>query len=343
MAAAAGTNPEDFAKIMLIQSFLADKGVGPDLLLQALLDLIDENEMSSIGDMALKALRVGNFSIDELQKMLATSKALHGGKIRGMKEIQRILNESDLSTPEGIANALRKAIKSGCIDKLAFAKAAILQKALIAAGASPALLAKAMKLQKELSESGMAVHDIAHAMSLAMSMATDVDGVKDLTPEAVQAKFEEQIRKGITMSQEDIQAILDLIDAFGKEDTSEFSPETIRLFKKAMKQRRGSVDNVAETLISSLSASGQSKESIAKAMVKALKATGASPQEIAKTMQQAMAKSGATPEEIARCMAQAMADIGASRTFKWLITCMVLGAILLRCQNLLFTNEFSFL
>merc|ERR1719328_71363 len=49
LAAAAGANPEDFAKIMLIQSFLAEKGVGPDLLLQALLDLIDDDEMSSIG------------------------------------------------------------------------------------------------------------------------------------------------------------------------------------------------------------------------------------------------------------------------------------------------------
>ena len=300
---------------MLIQSYLAEKGIGPDLILQALLDLIDDADLSSAGDLALKALRVGNFSIEELQKMLATSKALHGGSIRGLKEIHRILNESDLSTPEGLANALRKAIKSGCIDKFAFAKAAILQKALIAAGASPTLLAKVMKLQKELSESGMPVHDIANAMSLAMSMATDVDGNKDLTPEAVQARFEEQIRKGITMSKEDIQAILDLIDALGKEDTQEFSPETIRLFKKAMKQRRGSVDNVAETLMSSLSASGQSKEAIAKAMVKALKATGASPKEIAKTMEQAMKKSGATSEEIARCMAQAMADSGASRTY----------------------------
>ena len=51
-------------------------------------------------------------------------------------------------------------------------------------------------------------------------------------------------------------------------------PEAVRLFKKAMKQRRGSVDNVAETLMSSLTASGQSKENVAKAMVKALKATG---------------------------------------------------------------------
>ena len=73
---------------MMIQSFLSDKGIGPDLILQALLDLIDEADLSSAGDMALKALRIGNFSIDELQKMLATSKALHGGKISGLKEIQ---------------------------------------------------------------------------------------------------------------------------------------------------------------------------------------------------------------------------------------------------------------
>ena len=117
------------------------------------------------------------------------------------------------------------------------------------------------------------------------------------------------------MTREDIQAILDLIDAFGGEGAPELSSEAIRLFKKAMKQRRGSVDNVAETLMSTLAASGESKENVAKAMVKALKATGATPQEIAKTMQQAMAKSGATSEEIARCMAQAMADSGASRKY----------------------------
>ena len=51
-----------------------------------------------------------------------------------------------------------------------------------------------------------------------------------------------------------------------------------------MKQRRGSVDNVAETLMSSLTASGESKENVAKAMIKALKATGASPEEIGKCL-----------------------------------------------------------
>lgn len=82
-----------------------------------------------------------------------------------------------------------------------------------------------------------------------------------------------------------------------------------------MKQRRGSVDNVAETLMSSLTASGESKENVAKAMIKALKATGASPEEIAKTMYQAMEKAGASPEEMARVLAQALADSGASRNY----------------------------
>ena len=42
----------------------------------------------------------------------------------------------------------------------------------------------------------------------------------------------------------------------------------MRLLKKAMKQRRGSVDNVAETLMATLAAGGESQESVARAMVK---------------------------------------------------------------------------
>ena len=44
----------------------------------------------------------------------------------------------------------------------------------------------------------------------------------------------------------------------------------MRLLKKAMKQRRGSVDNVAETLMATLAAGGESQESVARAMVKVL-------------------------------------------------------------------------
>ena len=38
-------------------------------------------------------------------------------------------------------------MKAGCLDRMAFAKAALMQKALAAAGASPQSVAKAFKLQ----------------------------------------------------------------------------------------------------------------------------------------------------------------------------------------------------
>ena len=308
------SSPEEIAKLMLIQSTLASKGVSEDLLLEALLSLIDEADFDKVSKAAKNAMKVGSISQEEILRMLTTSKALGGSKVRGMKEIGKILDEADLSSSEGIAKALRTAVKAGCLDRMAFAKAALMQKALLAAGVSPKVVARAMKLQRDLADSGMPVHDIANAMSLTMSMAVDVDGIKDADATVIENKFEEQLNKGIAMSKEDIEAILSLIGACGefKED-EDLSPEAIRLFKKAMKQRRGSVDNVAETLMNTLADSGESKETIAKAMVKALKATGATPDEIAKTMQLAMEKSGASPEEIARVMAQAMADSGATR------------------------------
>ena len=52
------------------------------------------------------------------------------------------------------------------------------------------------------------------------------------------------------------------------EEGAEIPPEAVRLLKKAMKQRRGSVDNVAASLMDTLAASGESQESVARAMVK---------------------------------------------------------------------------
>merc|ERR1712016_55678 len=109
------------------------------------------------------------------------------------------------------------------------------------------------------------------------------------------------IGRGLTP--DDVELLIAFKDALEK---GEIPKEAINLMKKAMKQRRGSVDNVCETLMSSLAASGESQDSIAKAMVKALQATGATPEEIAKTMQQAMSQMGASQEEICKAMAAAM-------------------------------------
>ena len=64
--------------------------------------------------------------------------------------------------------------------------------------------------QRDLAESGMPSHEIANAMSIAMSMAVDVDGCKEVEASKVQQRFEEELKKGMTLSKEDIEAILAL-------------------------------------------------------------------------------------------------------------------------------------
>ena len=172
-----------------------------------------------------------------------------------------------------------------------------------ATGSGASTLASSMMLQKAMLEGGIPIHDVASAMSLSMSLVP----ADDAKMKELKLKLGKCLGQGLEPS--DVDIIMAFQDALEK---GEIPKEAINLMRKAMKQRRGSVDNVAETLMASLAASGQSQESIAKAMVKALQATGATPQEIAKTMQQAMSNSGATHEEIAKAMATAMAASGAS-------------------------------
>ena len=90
---------------------LADKGISPDLLIEAILALIDEDDYNKASESALKALKMGSISQEEIMRMLAASKALGSGgtKIRGWKQISEILKEADLSTAEGKSIELLKA------------------------------------------------------------------------------------------------------------------------------------------------------------------------------------------------------------------------------------------
>ena len=70
-------------------------------------------------------------------------------------------------------------------------------------------------------------------------------------PNPLQLTLQEALICGQGLNDQDIQMLLALSEAMTCADGL-VPPEAVRLFKKAMKQRRGSVDNVAETLMSSL-------------------------------------------------------------------------------------------
>ena len=302
--ASSGASAEDVAKTLLIQTVLKAKGVPADVIAAALNKIIknagNQNELISAIESSLKS---NDISIDEINKVLAMSKALDGGKIRGMKDLQQILDETPTDSIDGLELTLQKIFESGALSPESMAQSVMFQKALKASGLDPNEAAKGILLQRSMIDSGMPAHEVAQAMSLSMTMdSANEQSIKEL---------KEALREclGRNLSAEDIDIVAAFKEAIEK---GEIPKEAINLMKKAMKQRRGSVDNVCETLMSSLAASGESQDSIAKAMVKALQATGATPEEIARTMQQAMAKMGASQEEICKAMAAAMAASGAS-------------------------------
>merc|ERR1719232_1425898 len=302
--ASSGASPEDVAKTLLIQNVLRSRGVPADVIAAALNKIIkNAGNQKDLITAIENSLKGNDISMEEISKALAMSKALDGGKIRGLKDLQQILEEFSADSIDGLELTLKKIFESGALSPESISQSVMFQKALKASGLDPKEAAKGILLQKSMIESGMPVHEVAQAMSIAMTMdATNDDTIKQLK-EALKNCL------GKTLSAEDIDIVAAFKEAIEK---GEIPKEAINLMKKAMKQRRGSVDNVCETLMSSLAASGESQDNIAKAMVKALQATGATPEEIAKTMQQAMAKMGASQEEICKAMAAAMAASGAS-------------------------------
>ena len=302
--ASSGASPEDVAKTLLIQNVLRSRGVPTDVIAAALNKIIkNAGNQKDLVTMIENSLKNNDISIDEINKVLAMSKALDGGKIRGLRDLQQILDESSADSIDGLEDTLQKIFDSGALTPESMSQSVMFQKALKASGLDPNEAAKGILLQKLMLESGMPVHEVAQAMSISMTM----DGLGDDNIKQLKEALKNCLGK--TLSAEDIDIVAAFKEAIEKGDIPK---EAINLMKKAMKQRRGSVDNVCETLMSSLAASGESQESIAKAMVKALQATGATPEEIAKTMQQSMAKMGASQEEICKAMAAAMAASGAS-------------------------------
>ena len=302
--AAAGATPEDIAKTLLIQTTLRKKGVSAEVIASVLNNIVRKcGTNTKVQEDIDNALKNDSISTEEINKALAMHKAFDTGKIRGLKELQKLLEEGNTETMEGLEDCLNQIIASGTLSLDAIPNSLVFQKAMSVLGNGADCLSAALLLQKAMLEGGMLINDIANAMSLSMSLVpTDDEAIKELKLKLAQCM-------GKDLDPSDVDILVAFKEALEK---GEIPKEAITLFKKAMKQRRGSVDNVAETLMASLAASGQSQESIAKAMVKALQATGASPQEIARTMHQAMSKAGSSLDDIAKSMAAAMAASGAS-------------------------------
>ena len=133
--AASGASPEDIAKALLIQTSLRARGVPPEVIAAALNKLLH-----NVGDKAAllaaveASLQNNDLSLAELNRVLALNKALDGGKVRGMKDLQRILESGSTDSIEGIESILREILDSGVLSAESLEQAVLFQKAMAESG-----------------------------------------------------------------------------------------------------------------------------------------------------------------------------------------------------------------
>merc|ERR1719206_1035713 len=209
----ANLNQEDLAKVLYIEKALAASGASPEDIAKVLLI-----------QSALKAKGVPS-------EVIAMNKALDGGKIRGLKDLQQILEESSTDSIDGIEDTLEKIFESGVLSPESVSQSLVFQKAMSSSGVNPDNIARAMLLQKSMAESGMAIHEVANAMSLAMTL----DPHSEKAMKQLKEDLKDCLERGLTAGD------IDIICAFREAmEKGEIPKEAINLMRKAMKQRRGS-------------------------------------------------------------------------------------------------------
>ncbi len=307
MIGATGASAEEIAKCLLMQAALAKKGVSPDKMAKALSRFIEDKQktLSHVSN----NLAESGLSQEDVAKAVTLSKALEAGKVRGLKSLNNIVENGTFAGEEDVLATLKAAAASNNLSPDGVAAAVAVQKSMGALHVDAQSLAKTMALQRALLGEGVPSHEVCNAMAMAMALGTRADDCR---------KEIEAALAGLSLSPEDVRGVLALAElAASGAAGATVAPEAVRLIRKAMKQRRGSVENIAETLMATLAAGGESSEGIARAMIRALKATGASAEEIARTMAQAMERNGASKEDVARILAGAVIEADMSGNVPW--------------------------
>lgn len=152
--------PALLAQAIQLQKALVDQGVAPELIADAIAELLSEAGSVLIPEM--KNLLHNGISVEDVNKILALSKSFTNA---GPK--MDIPNNLDNNSKEAIKAILKKV----CNDDLnQFAKAVIAQKAMAVSGATPEQVAKVAHLTKSMAENGMSVTEIANALTMAIAL-----------------------------------------------------------------------------------------------------------------------------------------------------------------------------
>jgi len=275
--ASCGATPESCAKVLMVYSTLAKKGANPMHVAAAMKNLgsLSDDTKQDCKDKILKSWE--NAKITKLDVMVPVRmhQALDNENEPGWAEVKAlkdIVGGVSPNSPEAIELNLARATKSGGLKKDDIGRALVAFKAISLLGIDPVTLAKIMFMEKTICENGVPGSEVGRVLNDGVMPADAtqllIDEVKDkLCEETKPADIENSVNVYNNLKFK-----------------SNIPTEVIEFVDKSLIQVRCSLEDVADNMISSLSARGEKTSRIVSSVTEMLKKTGATAHVTATTL-----------------------------------------------------------
>jgi len=275
--ASCGSSPENCAKVLMIYSTLAKKAANPMHVAAAMKNLgsLSDETKAACKESILKSW--DNPKIAKLDVMVPVRmhQALDNENEPGWAEVKAlkdIVGGVSPNSPEAIELNLARATKSGGLKKDDIGRALVAFKAISLLGIDPPTLAKIMFMEKTICENGVPGSEVGRVLQ---------DGV--MPTEATQSLIDEVKDKICDETKpNDIEHTVNVYNNL--KFKANIPTEVIEFVDKSLIQVRCSLEDVADNMISSLSARGEKTSRIVGQVTEMLKKTGATAHVTATTL-----------------------------------------------------------
>lgn len=266
--ASCGTTPENVGKLLMIKSTLMKKGANPAHVagsLKNLGQLTPETKAECIENIlkAWEEPKMGKLDVNltvRVHQALDNENEPSWAEVKQMKDI---VGGVSANSPEAIELNLARATKSGGLKKDDIGRGLIALKAIASLGVDSVQLAKVMFMEKTIADNGVPAAEIGRVLS---------DGIMPSDPK--QSLINEVKDKlGEDLKPADVEASVKTYNNLKLK--SNIPLDVIEHVDKTLIQVRCSLEDVADNMISTMSARGEKEHNITRNVLETLKNTGA--------------------------------------------------------------------
>lgn len=274
---ACGTTSENIAKVLMIYSTLGKKGAKPQDVAASLKNIgqMSDEAKKDCKERIMKSWNNGKFGKPDVQGCVRMHQALDNENEPGWAEVKNlkdIVSGVSPTGPEAIELNLARAVKAGGLKKDDIGRSLIALKAISLLGIDPVKLAKMIFLEKTICENGVPASEVSRVLT---------DGIMPEGPtQALVKEAAERLTEDVKPA--DVESSIAVYNNL--KFKSNIPTEVIEYVDKSLIQVRCSLEDVADNMISSLSARGEKPTRIVGLVTETLQKTGATAHVVAATL-----------------------------------------------------------